>query len=321
MFELSVSCDGRDTAQQFLEKVEAADRGRARSLWIANHLFLRDPITLSAVALSRASSMSVALMAVSPFTVHPVQAVMAAATLDEMFPGRVTLCFGAGAPADLNALSIDGSKPLRMMRETLKIAKALLQGETVRYEGEHFSISSRSLVIGARNVPIVLAASGPGMLELAGAEADGVLISAGASVPFVKQTLEHVQRGAKGRHVQTHGLVYSSIDDNERTANDRLRRVLSILLRGPHHRANLDAAGSWLDQEKLNRAVLDNDWQTAESLITDDIVRQHTASGTPSQVAERFEMYRAAGLDDVVIAGVRDATQISSLLKIGGSKP
>ena len=321
MFEISVSSDGRDTPEEFLKKLAATEEGRAQALWIANHLFLRDPISLAAVSLSRTECMQLVLMAISPLTVHPVQAAMAAATLDELFPGRITLCFGVGAPADLNALSIDGSKPLKLMREALKVTKALFQGETVRYEGEHFTISSRALVTGPRDIPIVLAASGPGMLELAGAEADAVLISAGASVPFVEQTLEHVRRGAKGRPVRAHGLVYSSIDDNEKNANDRLRRVLAILLRGSHHQANLEAAGSSLDQAKLNDAVLANDWKTAESLITDDIVRKHAASGNPQQIQERFEMYHRAGLDDVVIAGVRDADQISRILKIGGTRP
>lgn len=319
MFDLSVSSDGRDTPEQFLEKLEIAERSGARSLWIANHLFLRDPVSLAAMSLTRTGKIQVALMAMSPFTVHPVQTVMAAATLDELFPGRVTLCFGVGAPADLKALSIDGSKPLKAMRETLKISRALLAGETVSYQGTHYSVSSRSLVTGPRNVPIMLAASGPGMLELAGAEADGVLISAGASVPFVEQTLDHVRRGAKGRKVRTHGLVYSSIGENEREANDRLRRVLAILLRGPHHKPNLDAAGSVLDQAALNSAVLANDWDGAQALITDDIVRRHAASGTSAQLRERFDMYQKAGLDEIVIAGVRDASQVSGILHIKGS--
>lgn len=318
MFDLSVSSDGRDTPEQFFEKLEIAERWGARSLWVANHLFLRDPVSLAAVSLTRTSRIKVALMAVSPFTVHPVQAVMAAATLDEMFPGRVTLCFGVGAPADLKALSIDGSKPLKVMREALKISRALLAGETVSYEGVHYRVSSRALATKSRNVPIVLAASGPGMLELAGAEADGVLISAGASVPFVEQTLDHVRRGAKGRNVRTHGLIYSSIDENERLANDRLRRVLAILLRGQHHRANLDAAGSILDQSALNSAILANDWAAAQAFITDEIVRSHTASGTSAQLRERFTMYHKAGLDEIVIAGVRDPDQVSGILQIKG---
>ena len=83
----------------------AGENGGATANWIANHLFQRDPITLAAMSLTQTKRMRVTLMAISPLTVHPVQAAMAAATLDEFFPGRVSLCLGIGAPADLNRLA------------------------------------------------------------------------------------------------------------------------------------------------------------------------------------------------------------------------
>ena len=282
--------------------------------WVANHLFLRDPVTLAALMLSNTTRMGAALMAVSPLTQHPVQVAMAAATLAESFPGRVTLCLGTGAPADLKAIGLDGTKPLKAMREALQLIRALLAGDTVRFEGETVSVNARRLVTGNTPIPLILAASGPQMLELAGAEADGVLISAGSSVQFVERTLESVHRGAKGRKVRTHALVYSAVDDTEKAANDRLRRTLAILLRGPHHKANLDAAGSVLDQAALNEAVLAEDWERAQSMITDDIVGRHAASGSTVQVKERLAAYHAAGLNEIVIAGARDGDQITKIL-------
>jgi 5,10-methylenetetrahydromethanopterin reductase len=152
------------------------------------------------------------------------------------------------------------------------------------------------------------------MLELAGAEADGVLISAGASVPFVQQTLGSVARGAKGRKVKTSGLVYASVDAEEQRANDRVRRILAILLRGAHHKANLDLAGSVLDQSALDAAVVAEEWSRAEAMIGDDIVARHAASGTPEQLRRRLAEYHASGLDEIVIAGVRDDAQIQAIL-------
>ena len=96
---------------------------------------------------------------------------------------------------------------------------------------------------------------GPKMLELAGAPADGVLLSAGTSVEFVSRSLERVHRGAKGRPVRTHGVVYAAVDQDETLAHDRLRRVLAILPRGSHHAPNLELGGSVLDQSALNEAV------------------------------------------------------------------
>jgi 5,10-methylenetetrahydromethanopterin reductase len=178
--EISISSDGRDSLPGFQEKVAAGENGGAAAIWIANHLFQRDPITLAAVSLAQTKRMRVTLMAMSPLTVHPVQAAMAAATLDEFFPGRVALCLGVGAPADLTSIGIEAERPLRIMREALELARALLAGETVQVDGEFFHANGRRLTTGMRSVPLVLAASGPRMLALAGAAADGVLISAGA---------------------------------------------------------------------------------------------------------------------------------------------
>lgn len=314
MSDISISSDGRDAPDLLAAKIAAGEAGGASTLWIANHLFLRDPTALATLALSQTKRLRVALMAVNPFTMHPVQVAMAAATLDELFPGRVVLCLGVGAPADLKAVGIDASRPLKAMREALDVTRSLLSGETVKLAGESFRIDNRRLATGGRPVPLVLAASGPQMLELAGAAADGALISAGTSVEFVERTLEHLHRGAKGRKVRTHALVYSAIDADEGKAHDRMRRILAILLRGGHHAANLQAGGSTLDQAALNDAVLAEDWTRAEAMITDDIVRRHAASGNPEQVAARLSAYHRAGLDEIVIAGARDGDQITRIL-------
>jgi 5,10-methylenetetrahydromethanopterin reductase len=182
----------------FLEKVAVGDNSGAAAVWIANHLFQRDPITLAVMSLARTKRMRVTLMAMSPLTAHPVQAAMAAATLDEFFPGRVTLCLGVGAPADLKSVDIGAERPLRIMREALKLTRALLAGEAVQVDGESFKAHGRRLATGKRFVPLVLAASGPRMPELAGVAADGVLISAGASIEFVKRSLER-RRSASAR--------------------------------------------------------------------------------------------------------------------------
>jgi 5,10-methylenetetrahydromethanopterin reductase len=316
---LSVSIDGRDAAGAFRDKVSAAESGGAERLWVASHLFQREPIAMGTLALATTTRLGVALMAISPHTVHPVHAAMAAATLDELFPGRVTMCFGVGAPADLGGAGIDGGRPLRLMRETIEVAGALLAGAPVRYEGQMFRVRDRALAHGRRPVPLLLAASGPQMLRLAGELADGVLISAGSSVEFVRWSLAQVDAGAKGRPLRRCGLVYAAADDDEAPAARRLRRVLAVTLRGRHHARNLELAGSALDQAALDRAVRAEAWDLAEQLVPDDIVRRHGACGTPPQMRERLEAYRQAGLDEIVLAGVRGAEQLRHVLDIAGS--
>jgi 5,10-methylenetetrahydromethanopterin reductase len=277
-------------------------------------LFLRDPVALAATALARSRDLNVCLMAMSPFTVHPVQLAMAAATLDEMHPGRVGLCLGSGAPADLASVRIDNSRPLVAVREAVRLVRALLAGETVTFMGEIYRVKGRRLGTGARLVPLTVAASGPRMLEMAGAEADAVLISAGTSVEFVRWSLEQVARGACGRSVRRVGLVYAAVNDDAGQAHDGLRRILAITLRGPHHAHNLQLAGNHLDQERLRAAVAAEDRTAIASLITDRIVDTHAASGTPTHLAARLSAYRAAGLDEIVISGVADPDHLERII-------
>ena len=156
------------------------------------------------------------------------------------------------------------------------------------------------------------------MLEMAGAEADAVLISAGTSVEFVRWSLDHVAQGARGRAVRRVGLVYAAVDDDPIRAHDRLRRILAITLRGPHHAHNLNLAGNRLAQEDLRAAVAAENWTGAAKLVSDRIVETHAASGTPAQVAERIRAYQKAGLDEVVISGVADPIHLERIIAAAG---
>jgi 5,10-methylenetetrahydromethanopterin reductase len=314
--EFGLSFDGGETPHAMRDMVKTADQGGASTVWLASHLFQREPIATAALALANTKDISIALMAMSPYSVHPLYATMAAATLDEYFPGRVKLCFGVGAPRDLEAAGLVADHPLGTMREAIAVARALLSGEVVDFKGERFHVSGRRLANGAREIPIFLAASGPMMLELAGAAADGVLISAATSPAFIRWTLDLVRKGeqAAGRRIKKTALVYVSADDDETVARDRLRRLLGFVLRGQHHARNLEMAGTVLDQASLVAAYAREDWDAVNSLVNDDVVARHSASGTPSQVRAAFASYQSVGIDEIVASGVGDPAQLQKLL-------
>ncbi len=313
-----LSFDGSETPEALRAMVYAADQGGAATAWLASHLFQREPIASAALTLANTKNIRIALMAMSPYSVHPVYATMAAATLDEYFPGRVKLCFGVGAPRDLEAAGLKAEHPLGTMREAIGVARALLSGEMVDFKGERFQVSGRRLAHGARDIPIFLAASGPQMLELAGAAADGVLISAATSPAFIRWTLDLVRKGeqAAGRRIQKTALVYVSADRDGKVARDRLRRTLGFILRGGHHARNLEMAGTTLDQKALAIAYTAEDWDTVNALVTDEVVRNHSASGTPDQVRAAFAAYEEVGIDEIVASGLGDAAQLDKVLDV-----
>ena len=315
--DFALSFEGGETPPVALALAGAAQAGGAGHVWIACHLFRRDPITQAAMVLAAHPGLRVTLMAMSPYSVHPVFSVMAAATLDEWFPGRVGLCFGVGSPRDLEGAGIAAPKPLSTLREALEVSRALLGGETFSFHGERFQISERRLEFGPRPMSVSVAASGPAMLELAGRHADAVLISAATSVAFVRWCLDHVARGeaAAGRRIRRAGLVYVACAADGASAHARLRQTLAFILRGKHHARNLELAGSDLDQEALAQAYAAEDSSRIERLLTNDIVARHAASGTGAEVRARVAAYRTAGLDELVLAGQGDAAALPALLR------
>lgn len=309
--------DGRAPVTDIPAQAKAAEEGGASTLWIACHLYLRDPITMAALALGATKRIKIALMAMSPYSVHPVFIAMAAATLDEMYPGRVILCLGAGAPADLKAAGLEATKPLVAIDEAVKICRALLAGEMADFQGQMFRVSGRRLANGGRpnsahKVPIVLAASRARMLKLAGRESDGVLISAATSPPFVRACLAEAASANPG--FQKVGIVYTRLGATEREGIDPIRRPIGFVLRGAHHAENIRLSGARLDQAALATAYAAENWAEVDRLVSDDVVRRHAACGTPDQVRAKLEEYRAIGLDEVVIGGMDDAPSIAAAL-------
>jgi 5,10-methylenetetrahydromethanopterin reductase len=244
---------------------------------------------------------------------------MAAASLAEAYPGRVILCLGSGAPADLEVAGIDSPRPLVTIAEAVKICRALFAGEMTDFRGKIFEVSGRRLANAPCDVPIVTAASRPNMLQLAGRETDGVLISAATSPPFVKTCLDQAAAGGKGKPFRKYGIVYARLGATEKEGIDPIRRPIGFVLRGAHHAENVRLGGATLDQAALAAAYAAENWAEVDRLVSDDVVRRHAACGTPAQVRERLAEYRAIGLDEVIIGGMDDASSIAQSLKAATS--
>jgi 5,10-methylenetetrahydromethanopterin reductase len=302
--ELGIAIDGRAPIASIAAQAQAAESGGATTLWIACHLFLRDPVTTAALALAATKRIKVALMALSPYSTHPVYIAMAAASLDEMYPGRVILCLGSGAPADLKAAGIESPRPLVAIGEAVKICRQLFAGEMADFHGQMFNVAGRRLANGGRTIPIVVAASRPNMLRLAGRQTGGVLISAATSPPFVKSCLDQVGAGHKSC------IVYTRLG-----AIDSVRRPIGFVLRGAHHAENIRLGGASLDQQALAAAYAAENWSEVDRLVSDDVVNRHAACGTAEQVRGKLEEYRAIGLDEVVLGGLDEAASIAAVLK------
>ena len=135
-------------------------------------------------------------------------------------------------------------------------------------------------------MPIVLAASRPNMLKLAGQATDGVLISAATSPPFVNACLAQAESGAAGRPFRKLGIVYTQARRQSEKAHRSASAARSAsCCAAPHHAENIRLSGAPLDQAALAAAYAAEDWREVDRLVSDDVVRRHAACGTPAQVS------------------------------------
>lgn len=134
------------------------------------------PLTLAAAWESRLN-LGVAVTPV--FTRGPALLAMSIAALAEVADGRFTMGLGASsAPVVERWNGISYEKPYARTRDVLRFIKRALDGEKIDHVYETFEVHgfklSRPVI---QRPPILLGALRPGMLRLAGQEADGAILN------------------------------------------------------------------------------------------------------------------------------------------------
>ena len=162
---------------ELIDLAVAAEQAGINQLWVSNDLMMRSaPVLLGAIAM-RTTTLGLGIGIMNPYSVHPAELAMTAATLQEVTNGRFSLGLGAGAGEFLSWIGIDQKLPLTRTREALRAIRALLAGarpSDIEGTGSGWK-DDAYLRLEPTSVPIYIGAMSPKMLEFAGAEADGVL--------------------------------------------------------------------------------------------------------------------------------------------------
>ncbi len=135
------------------------------------------------------------------FRFHPGVVAQAAATLDRLSGGRFTLGVGLGENINEGPLGYDFPKYAERnarMSEALDIMRALLDGETLDYDGEYYQTDRAHLYSPPlRRLPILMAAGGPKSATLAGEKADGVITSVKDPADTLEKVVEPLRAAAE----------------------------------------------------------------------------------------------------------------------------
>src|SRR5438046_46919 len=188
---------------RLLRSIEAAGFDGAGIL--DSQMLSRDTFVVLGQAATNTSRLTLFPAVTNPFTRHPSVLAGAIQTVEELAPGRVQFVIGTG----YTSASTIGRKPatLAEMRACIATVRGLLAGESVDFDGT----PGRLGYAAKRRIPIVMAASGPKAIELAGEIADGVLLLVGFNRGIVEKALEHLERGARrsGRRLDDLEIVWA----------------------------------------------------------------------------------------------------------------
>ncbi len=146
------------------------------SLWIS-HANAVDPIVaLAATAEESAGLAEVGTSVVPIYGRHPIGVAQLARTAQSALDGRFTLGIGAASrEAVRSSMGLAWDRPLAYTREFIEGLQPLLAGEPASVDGTQVTTHSQ-LNITAPDTPILLAALGPRMLDLAGRRVQGTTV-------------------------------------------------------------------------------------------------------------------------------------------------
>jgi 5,10-methylenetetrahydromethanopterin reductase len=251
----------------------------------------------------------------NPLTRHASVLAGGIQTVAELAPGRVKFIIGTG----YTSASTIGRKAatLAEMRACVQTVRALLRGETVDFDGTPGRLGFAE----GQPVPVIMAASGPKAIELAGEIADGALLLVGFNRGIVETALGYLQRGASksGRRLEDLEVIWAVRTRTARTTAEARRAARPTVV----HWGVLRWGGYWVEPAGLTLPQLEipdavhkiypdlshaPDWEAAieaTSFVPDEIVAQlcdaYGLIGTPEDCARRIVEMTALGVRNLYI--------------------
>jgi 5,10-methylenetetrahydromethanopterin reductase len=217
------------------------------SYWMPQ-IFGYDAITALSVIGREVPRLELGTAVVPTYPRHPAMLAAQALTAQSATGGRFTLGIGLSHQMVIESMfGMSFDKPLRHMREYLAILLPLIREGSVSFSGETMSANIGVTISGSTPCPVLIAALGQKMLELAGSQTDGTVTwmtgpatLAEHTVPTITKAASAADRGAP-RIIASLPIAVTEDPDAARTRAAKLFEIYGML---PSYRAMLDREGA-----------------------------------------------------------------------------
>src|SRR5690349_7746814 len=254
-----------------------------------------DAFTPLAMAAAWTPSMRLGTAITPVFTRGPGLLAMSAAALAEAAPGRFQLGIGSSSPVVVGAWnSVEFTEPYARSRDMLRFLKAALAGDLVDHDYGTFAVRRLRLERPPATPPqVLLAALRPGMLRLAAAEADGVILN-WLSPADVTTALAETKDAKADFDVAARIFVIPTEDAAyARTVG---RWMTTAYLTVPAYAAFHHWLGRGEVLAPMWEAWESGDRKGALAAIPDSLVDELIVHGSPAECRARVQAYADAGI-------------------------
>lgn len=265
----------------------------------------------------------------------PAMTAMTAVTLNELSDGRFILGLGLSGPQVVEGWhGVPYGKPLVRTREYVAIVrKAIARQEPLTWQGEHYTIPYagagstglgkplRLITHPTHPVPIYLAALGPKNVTLTAEIADGwlpVFYSPDQAPtvfrPLLDEGLAASGDPAKGERFEVVPALDALITDDLERGRDMMRPLLALYIGGMGAKGRNfynDLACRYGYEEaaaRIQDLYLAGNPKAATEAVPDALVDEVNLVGSRERIADRLEVWRAAGVTTLNVRAIDVAT-------------
>lgn len=291
--------------REYVCYAQAAEAAGFDQFWVSNDLFLRSaPVILSSVAMAT-EDIEIGSCILNPFTIHPAEIAMFAASLDELSSGRFNLGISSGAEDFMRWLGMDFRYPRTRVLDAIAAINKLTSNQNAAAESLTLEWTKEAWLRfrSERRVPIYLGAMSPKMLEEIGAVADGGLPLLFPPEHYAN-VLPHVRRGLarSGRtlsEIDLAACIWCSISGDQAAAEATLADKIAYYGHAMSPMLLKQLGLSQADFEPIRQAWhINGDQQRARQMVTPQMLRLGIA-GTTDALLERLDGLAALGVGHI----------------------
>jgi probable F420-dependent oxidoreductase, MSMEG_2256 family len=284
-----------------------------------------DPFVMLSLAAAATKRVRLGTSIVVAFARSPTVVAHASWDIQSLSGGRFALGLGTQVRAHIERrFGMTWSSPVARMREFVtalrEIWSAWQAGRSPNFRGKHYRVDLSSWYfepgpIENPEIPVYVAAVNRGMCRLAGELCDGIHAHPLNSPRYIREVmLPAVREGAEksGRspdRIKLSATVFAAVgldsEEVERNA-EAVRRMIAFYASTPQYRGVLALHGWEHVGEELSRLARERRWDEMPKLVNEEMMREFSVAGRPSEVAQEVVRRYRGLLESVCISSPFD---------------